>query len=277
MSSDRLRFQEWIEHEIGCTDISKWDLYKNKLTSYSIDQTRIDIARNELNADAISLYTKAFISCCSGIRDVSNQQIGWGLVKLYYSLFYSSRANLCIRRQGMVRNKSWYRFDLTSTGIACIALSSKKYRNDHEAALYLYEDLYGSSDILLSNTIDNEKPYDWMMNTRNMVNYRLAHFPDPLTPPNIPSTTNTGSIISVQKTLESYMDDAQNQLTFQPEHAWLAIPFKQILKCRSEMRIRGITGTISSKQLDSIEELSNILPERANQDLELKKLLTPTD
>ena len=73
------------------------------------------------------------------------------------------------------------------------------------------------------------------------------------------------------------MDDAQNQLTFQPEHAWLAIPFKQILKCRSEMRIRGITGTISSKQLDSIEELSNILPERANQDLELKKLLTPTD
>ena len=135
MSFDRLRFQSWIEQEVGCSDLSKWDTYKVRLEQFAIDSSRIDAAREELSADAVSLYTKALISCCGGIQDILNRQMGWGLVKLYYSLFYVSRANLCPRQQGLIRNKSWFRFDLTSTNKSCSRVPPK-YRNDHEATFF---------------------------------------------------------------------------------------------------------------------------------------------
>lgn len=272
MNFDRLTFQSWIEHEVGCTDPSQWDLYKTQLANISIDHRNINTARLALNSDAISLYTKALISLISGIRDIENNQTGWGLIKLYYSLFYNSRAILCARNQGMVRNKCWHRFNLSTTPATCILLSSKKYRNDHEAALFLYEDLYGSSDIFLSNTVDNEKPYEWMMRTRNLVNYRLAQFPDPLLPKHIP-TPKIGDISSsIKEILESFMKDEENTLTFQPENAWLAIPFKQILKFRTELATKKITGTTSPEKITYLEKLVATLPIDASKALNISSL-----
>lgn len=272
MSFDRLRFQSWIEHEIGCSDLEKWDSYKSRLELFTVDSTRIDAARMELSADAISLYTKALVSCCGGIKDVCNRQMGWGLVKLYYSLFYSSRANLCARQQGLIRNKSWFRFDLTAINNTCIRVPSK-FRNDHEAALYLYEDLYGASDTLLTNTIDGKNPYEWMMETRNIVNYRLAHFSDPLLPPHIQSNIEYYTPKLMLNILDGYMDDTDNRLTFQPEHAWLAIPFKQILQSRDGLRLRKLRGVVSSKQFENLEQMLSVLPDRARQALDLNSFL----
>lgn len=273
MSFDRLRFQSWIEGEVGCNDLAKWDSYKDKLAAFSVDQSKINFARAELGKDAISLFTKALTSCCGGIQDVKSNHIGWGLVKLYYSLFYSSRANLCARQQGLIRNKSWFRFDLTAIHRPCLKLQGK-YRNDHEVALYLYSDLYGASDALLSNTIDNQSPYEWMMDTRNIVNYRLSHFSDPLFPPHIQSSMKESKLGPISPILDSYMDDLENILTFQPEHAWLAIPFKQVLKCREEIRLKNLHSVISRSQLDSLEKLSRVLPDRAIAALDLRGFLS---
>lgn len=274
MNSDRLRFQSWIEREIGCDDLLKWDSYKSKLVTFVVGQSRIDDARTALGKDAISLYTKALISFCGGIQDLANEHTGWALVKLYYSLFYSSRANLCARQQGLVRNKSWFRFDLTSANNPCIKLSTT-YKNDHEVALFLYANLYGDSDALLSNTIENKAPYVWMMETRNTVNYRLAHFSDPLFPPNIQSGMIGYSPKSISSILDSYIDDTENILSFQPEHAWLAIPFKQILRCREEIRLKHLRGVISRSHLDNLEKMSRLLPNRATEALDLPSFLFP--
>jgi hypothetical protein len=276
MNFDRLRFQSWIENEVGCSDLLKWESYKSKLELFKVDSTKIDAARIELGADAVSLYTKALISCCSGIQDASNSQMGWGLVKLYYSLFYSSRSNLCARQQGLIRNKSWFRFDLTSIDKNCIRVP-QKYRNDHEAALYLYEDLYGSSDKLLSNTVDNKKPYEWMMETRNLVNYRLAHFSDPLLPPNIQTDIEFHTSKLMITTLDSYINDTDNRLTFQPEHAWLAIPFKQILQSREGLRLRKLKGVVSLKQSDHLKKMMTVLPDRARKALDIDGFLEISD
>lgn len=272
MNSDRLKFQNWIEGEVGCIDLLKWDSYKSKLTTLIIDQHRINSARTTLGSDAVSLYTKALISCCGGIQDIIRKNIGWGLVKLYYSLFYSSRATLCARQQGLVRNKSWFRFDLTSVNSSCIKLSTT-YRNDHEVALFLYSDLYGASDVLLGNTIENQAPYKWMMETRNIVNYRLSHFSDPLFPPHIQLAMKGYSQELIPSILASYIEDTKNILSFQPEHAWLAIPFKQVLNCREEIRLKNLSGIISRSQLENLEEISKILPESAIAKLDLNSFL----
>ena len=275
MNSDRLRFQSWIEQQIGCRDLSKWESYKEKLIAFVVDKSHIDSARAELGKDAVSLFTKALISCCSGIQDASNQHTGWGLVKLYYSLFYSSRANLCARQQGLARNRSWVRFDLTAINSPCIKLL-KKYRNDHEVALYVYSDLYGASDPLLTNNIEGQPPYEWMMDTRNIVNYRISHFSDPLFPTHIQSAMKVYAPGSIKSILDSYMDDTGNILSFQPEHAWLAIPFKQVLKCREEIRLKNLISDISVVQLDHLEALPAILPARAIAALNLRSFLFPS-
>ncbi|HQR98282.1 MULTISPECIES: hypothetical protein [unclassified Polaromonas] len=274
MSSDRLQFQTWVEKELGCTNLTQWTNFKTQLNAFTLGTPQLAEAQAAIAVDAISLFTKALVSFCGGVHDIANGHINWGLVKLYYSLFYSSRANLCAKRQGMVRNQSWYRIDLTSANRTAIRLAGNRYRNDHDATLHLYEDLYRGGDPLLSNSVDNKTPYEWMMETRNLVHYRLALFSDPDFPSHIKPTFKLSNLSEISTQLDVYLTDATNAFTFQPEHAWLAIPFKQIIQTSREIRTRRIAHSLPALQFLNIESISRFLSTEGQAGLELQSILS---
>jgi hypothetical protein len=274
MSSDRLQFQTWVENELGCTNPTQWGTFKLQLNALTLQTPKLEDAQAALAIDAISLFTKALISFCGGVHDIASGHINWGLVKLYYSLFYSSRANLCSKRQGLVRNQSWYRLDLTSANKVAMRLVGGRYRNDHDATLHLYEDLYGRGDPLLSNSVDSKPPFEWMMETRNLVHYRLAFFSDPEFPSHIRPTFDFSDLAKVAEQLDEYLKDATNTLTFQSEHAWIAIPFKQIIQTGREIRTRKLAHSIPGLTLSNIESISRFLSSGGKAELELKSILS---
>ncbi|WP_157374693.1 hypothetical protein [Burkholderia ubonensis] len=274
MSFERLAFQSWIENYLGCNSLDQWDSYRQKVEQCVITPEIQSFAISALGKDAGSLLHKGILSFLGACSDIRLNSRSWAIVKLYYSLFYTVRARLCSRKHGLVRNRSWYHFNINLAGAVPVRLNGRKdrYRNDHECALHLYEDIFDQSDALISNLVDGEQPFAWMMEMRNIANYRLARFPDPEFPLDITSKIGFVDEALLERIVGDNIADSAHTLMFQPEHAWIAIPVKQIIAAHSDLVARGQSITLPADQYEHTLRLFESSPKAFRESFDLKKI-----
>lgn len=261
MSFERLTFQVWVETSVGCVIPDNWASYRAQFENFQITPALRNDAIAATARDASSLFHKGLLTFAAAYKDICTNNRAWSVVKLYYSMFYCVRARLVAKRHAMVRNKSWYHLDLNAAQPTPKQLASKKrYRNDHEAALHLYEDIFSASDRLLSNDIDGEKPFAWMMELRNVANYRAARFADPDFLFDFASPVTLRDAAALDAMIAQNLEDTSDILLFQPEHAWLALPMKQLVATSSDVAASASPLALPPDQLRHTHKAIESLP-----------------
>jgi len=257
---DRLRAQQFIENSVGCNKIEHWASFRKQLEEFEATSSAVFSLKAELLADAQSLYERSLLSFSSALLSIQKNTIGWALVKLYYSVFYSVRCTLALRQHCLIRNKCWYHLDLSNIGGKPQKLTGDKYRNDHDTVLNLYIKLFHVGDFVLSNNIDGLNPFDWLMEIRNDSNYRSAKFSDPDWPASLVSNSSKISLDELENLWRSVKDDASSVRVFQPDFAWLAIPAMQLKTATNELKIRGVTWQNPAPLQTHFSEIISALP-----------------
>ena len=268
MSFDRLRAQIKCETLVGCTDLDKWISYRSDFESLTLDSNKVSTLRLALWDDAEDLYFKGLLSLSEAIYSVSRHLYSWATVKAYYALFYLLRSSLAIKDNAIVRNKCIYLFPI-SVGEIPQKKSSDKYRGDHTAIINIYQDLYGYSDVLQSNTIDNQNSYEWLLKRREQVNYHQREFYDPEPPEFLQSASEQIDNNRYDLLISTYVNDKKYIYCFQTDHACLALPIKRLLLTKEEFTKKNHPFSFpeekeklvrkllvfDSKPLSSVEEL----------------------
>lgn len=181
MSFKRNDIQEYIETKCGCTDILKWGSYKQSLCKLTLSSEDIANLQEKCITDAISYWLKALYSFTQALEGIKSGNSAWSIVKLYYSTFYSLRCELLINSHIFVRNNSLFCLNLNAD-TAFKTFTCGKARGDHQLTIAYYSKLVNEkmiTDMVLSNNIDDESPYIWLLKQRERVNYQMQSFPDP--------------------------------------------------------------------------------------------------
>lgn len=180
MSFKRNDIQEYIESKCGCTDITKWRSYKQKLRDLNLTQNDVTYIQSQIKNDAVSYWLKAIHSFTQALEGIYAGNSAWSIVKLYYSVFYCLRGELLSNSHLLIRNGSLFCLDLsTETQFTEI---KHKLSGDHQLTIVYYSKLVNDGaipDLVSSNQIDGINPYEWMLKQRERVNYQMQKFPDP--------------------------------------------------------------------------------------------------
>lgn len=259
MSFDRLRIQQECERLTGCNNLLAWSNRRKVFEALTLTSQQSLALTPFLIEDGIDFYYKGLLSLCEAIHSMSRHLFSWATVKSYYSIFYLLRSSLAANGYGIVRNKCLYLLPI-QTGAKPIKKSSKKYRNDHLCVISVYQDLYSTSDILQSNTIDDINPYEWMMERRNQINYRQRQFHDPGPPYFLQGIAQRIDSNSFDQLISTYVDDRNYLYCFQPDHACLALPIRRLLLTRAEYADKGINLSTTQDRLKLIAALLTIGP-----------------
>jgi len=233
MNFDRLRTQITCETLVGCTDLDKWVSYRPAFEGLKLDSNKVSTLRSALWDDAEDLYFKGLLSLSEAIYSVSRHLYSWATVKAYYALFYLLRSSLAVRDTAIVHNRTIYLFPI-NVGEMPQKKASKKYRGVHISTIKIYQDLYGHSDILQSNTIDNQNSYEWLLKRREQVNYQQREFYDPEPPDFLQSISEQIDKNRFDSLISTYVNDKKYIYCFQAEHACLALPIKRLLLTKEE-------------------------------------------
>ena len=257
MSFERHRVQVQIENLLGCPSKEAWPSFKDSLVNYSVNMDDEVILKAELLKDAEDIFFKGILSLCEAINNIYHGLHSWATVKLYYSVYYFLRCSLALKGYALVRCKRLYLLEI-SEGSRPTNKSNKKYNSDHSGTINYYKDLVGENDLLQTNTIDGVCVYDWLMEKREIVNYRQRIFCEP----NYADFMNgIGSFChsnNLETQLIKYIKDDLPIYCFDEDHACLALPIKRALLTKSELIESGITTPFSDK-LVVLEDLMSIL------------------
>lgn len=236
MSFDRFRTQVAIELELGCSDLQKWTSYNSSFQGLKVNSSLKEKLISELKMDASDLYFKAIFSMVDAIFSLSHGRHSWSVVKLYYSVFYLLRCSMATQGYAFVKNKGIYTLKL-DIGESPIRRDKGKHRGekisgDHKTTIATYVSIFGSRDILQTNTIENQLIYDWLMELRNQVNYRERTFQEP-------SQRYFYSTLfdktKVKNQVETYINDDLFVYCFDKDHCCLAAPLKLAISTRNEL------------------------------------------
>lgn len=251
-SFDRYRAQLRCETILNCQTLEQW--WQADFKSLQLDKSQASLLSSELLEDAKDFYFKGTLSFFEALKSVESKLYSWATVKFYYSIYYFLRCTMAINGIALIRQKSLYYLKAID-GASPVTKGAKKYNTDHSGTINFFIDLL-SSDILLSQSIDNTNAYDWHMNKREQVHYRERQFNEP----NhswfwalIGDEINKGNF---EMLLKDYVLD-KYILCFQEEHAILAIPIKRALLTKEKLAAENIVIGLSAEQ-KSI--LYNLLP-----------------
>ena len=262
MSFDRYRAQTFCETILGCNDFEEfYNIPHTTIESFTLDAINSFALSNSLQQDAKDLYFKGCQSLTESILNFNNKLYSWAIIKAYYSTFYLIKADFAIRDYALIRHKCIY-YLKASNGAIPITKGRKgsnrtDYSGDHKSALNYYKDLFSSSDILLSQEIEGQTAYQWLMKKREQVNYQERQFTEPSRPEFldfISQKVETGNFLNL---IEEIKNDVGYVLTFQPEYAPLAIPYKRAMLTKKNFADNGVIEILTPSQ---IEHLNNFAP-----------------
>jgi hypothetical protein len=257
MSFDRLRVQQECERLTGCANLKDWPNHRATFEALTLTSHQAQVLASYLIEDGKDLYYKGLLSLCEAIQSMNRHLFSWATVKAYYSVFYLLRSSLALKSYGIVRNKCLYLLPI-KPGSSPLKQTSRKYNNDHLCVINLYQDMFATSDILQSNSIDGTNPYEWMMDRRNQVNYNQRQFYDPEPPDFLQIITEKIDLGDFNNLITTYVDDTSYLYCFQPEHACLALPIRRLLLTRNEYYGSGVTLTLTPDRLNLITTLLTI-------------------
>ena len=232
MSFKRNDIQEYIESKCGCTDITKWSSYKQKLRELNLSANEVLSIQPQIKNDAVSYWLKAIHSFTQALEGISIGNSAWSIVKLYYSVFYCLRGELLSNSHLLIRNQSLFYLNLNA-GTQFSEFKLGKLRGDHQLTIGYYLKFVNDgiiADLVSSNQIDGISPYEWMLKQRERVNYQMQRFPDPRIDELIEKTYEAIShknLDAIFKLIDSSFNTDGIYL-FDKDYSIIAIPFYKL-------------------------------------------------
>lgn len=250
---NRNRAQVAFENFVGITSSEDLLNKKDDFKQHCLTNAEVQQLSYEIKQDAIDFFYNGTLSFAEGIDSIFQKRFSWATVKLYYSIYYLIRASLAVKGFAVLRCKSMYRLKI-DVGEKPFNTTNKRYNTTHEGTLNHYRDLFGASDRLLSNKIDDLDVYEWMMNAREIVNYRCSSFMEP----DCLDIWNLFSEYVDDGTLVSELENIKNDnyvKCFQEEYAVVAIPIKRMQQTILDISSAGLLTTLTHDREEFIRSV----------------------
>ncbi|WP_156989868.1 hypothetical protein [Caproicibacter fermentans] len=246
ISFNRNRAQVLFERFIGVSSPEELKENRNNFKCHVLSSDEATLLKDALDKDAVDFFYNGILSFSEGIDAVFQKRFSWATVELYYSVYYLIRASLATKNIAILRCFSMYRLPARA-GEKPYGTGNKKYNTTHEGTINHYQDVFSLSDKLLSNNIEDNDAYEWMMNAREIVNYRCTSFlePDCLEIWDYFSQcVNDGTLATTLSNLEKdpYV------MCFQEEYAVVAIPIKRMQETIADMVTYGLIGNLEDQR-----------------------------
>ena len=205
------------------------------IASKALTSTEAAQLRSALVEDARDAIYSGVLTISEAAQGLDRKLFTWATVKLYYSVFYLTRAILGINGTGLFYvNRTPYAWTATAG-----ALPGKRSGTTHAAVLEAFED-FMSGSLLLSQTIGADEPFSWLMTKREEANYKTAKFTEPSPPPHFVNVQRHG----VRRLVGNYVTDDVHLFTFDPDHAMLAFPIETMKQALQALRAAGAAGLV---------------------------------
>ena len=235
---DRNRVQVSFEAFVGAASPEELISRKDGFKSHALSQQEVQQLSNDISQDAIDFFYNGILSFAEGIDSIFLKRFSWATVKLYYSIYYLIRASMAAKGYATLRCKSMFRLKIAD-GETPYGTNNKKYQTTHEGTINHYRDQFGFADRLLSNKIGDIDAYEWMMNAREIVNYRSRSFLEP----RCLDIWDYFSTCVDDRTLVTELLNLENDpyvKCFQEEYAIVAIPIKRVQQTIADLASEGI-------------------------------------
>lgn len=222
MNSNRFLVQCKIEELIGCYDPENLTSYLADFKSFEINNSNINALELSLKEDSKALYYKGILSIFEALNGIFSGRHSWPIIQLYYATYYLLRCALATQSIAIAKCKGVFSLKI-ALGQKPNKLDSKDARGEHPILIKAYENLASSHDVLLSNKIDNSTVYAWLMDKRNLVNYRYREFIEPDVSVIYPNLFDS---MSAKSQILTYLNDNIPIYPFDPDHSCVATPLK---------------------------------------------------
>ena len=210
-----------------------------KLSTIALNAAQAARLRLALDVDALSYLYSGVVSIGDATQAIERQFYSWATVKLYYALFYLSRALLAAHGTAVVyEGTKPFSWD-SQAG----ATPTKRDGPTHKAVLSSYEATFPKS-VLLSQPIDTTPALSWLMSRREEANYTRARFSEPEVPAHFAIVARMG----IRKVFAAYVRDGNYLYSFDQQHAMLALPVEALKLSLSEFSARA-----SPLQLNTVD------------------------
>jgi hypothetical protein len=229
ISFKRNDVQEFIESELGCSNIQQWSSYKSALETWEITDLNLAQLKLCVKSDINSYFFKALQSFIQALHEINSKKFAWSIVKLYYTIFYLLRCEILLSNNIIVRCKTLY-YAKIDIGEKMQSYNSNKFKGDHQLTIALEEKLYNSGELtdpILNNKIDEKNPYMWFMDNRDRVNYQMKDFSDPLCDVYLNHVIPYFEDKELVKLFQFYNTEDYS-ICLDKDHALLAIPYKKL-------------------------------------------------
>lgn len=235
---ERNRVQVSFEEFLGVASPEELITKKDDFKTHKLSQQEVQRLSNDIKQDAIDFFYSGILSFSEGIDSIFLKRFSWATVKLYYSIYYLIRASMAAKGYATLRCKGMFRLRIAD-GEMPYAKSGKRYQTTHEGTINHYRDQFGVADRLLSNKIGDFDAYEWMMNAREIVNYRSRSFLEP----NCLEIWEYFSTCADDGTLVAELENLESDpyvKCFQEEYAIVAIPIKRVQQTIADLSSEGL-------------------------------------
>lgn len=240
--------------------------HKYNFKDYELTDRDCSALRSMAIKDACGFYYNALVSFLQGCHSVMAGCVSWACVELYYSLYYATRANLYYKDYLLIRDGGLYLVKI-ARGEHPETRNNKKYNTDHGGTLNHFLDKFQTSDYLCTNTVDTENVYRWMMDLREVTNYRHKCFCEPESFAELAELFARINAEGIVKILHEFKNDFDTYC-FSVNHAWLCVPYYKLLEVAAFYKNSNESLTTEQEQY-----VINALSSLGMEEADIKELL----
>ena len=247
MNFDRLECQRFIESQLGCTEPSNFYQYREALQNYIVPASARTSLREATINDAISFFYKSAISFVEATANIMDRQYSWAVVKLYYSVFYSLRAIMLSDGLAIVKDGKGNFFYIDTISSGNVIKVSGKQKGDHKNTIKLFKDVAHSRGWPFLGEIGGVELFDWIMDKREFINYRVSTFSEPAGDYGL-FTKFVEDKNTVNHLIKQYLKEDYNIYCFDEYHSMYATPAVLINFLNSKLRGSGVKSFDEDKK-----------------------------
>lgn len=260
MNFERYQCQQFLESEIGCSDYKILRNYKELFAEYKLTLSSATTFKLKAKADAKDLYYKALMTFLEATHGMKVGQSSWPIVKLYYSLFYSLRVFLYSSDYVILKNGTREVYGLKLlTGEGPIKINASGISGDHKTTIKYFVDVFSHTEKINTNAIDGIHVFNWIMDYRELVNYRINSFIEPefgyeVLPDIFKSNLTYDEFVG------RYLDEPNIAYCFLKDHSIYATPMLFIKKAKDKLlSISNGEDILGSERTEAALSIMNLM------------------
>jgi hypothetical protein len=235
------------------------------IKSYPLDNSFVNDIKSIKNIDVQNLYFNGILSIVEALKGINKGFYSWSTVKLYYSSFYLLKCSLISNDIIIFRQGRDVYYAILEVGEFVKKIPSDN-KTDHQSSIWLFNEIYANSDLLLSNTINDINPLTWLRNKREEINYKHDVFQEPDPPYFWLDIDQMISEKNLSKVVSQFINDDSYLYTFQEEYAILAVPLVRLALTYKDLQENNYQLSFDDKQLVFLKRFVNQL--KLGQDIQ---------